>query len=164
MAGYLLVDGFRSRTVMPPGDVDRLEQTRPGYLQSRLDLWSATIDARLRKRYAVPFDSTSPPITILGWLTDIVTFEGYMARGWNPNSEQDALIAAAYVRVVGDPSKNAKGELQEAADSETGLYDLPVRADTPTSAISQGGPFGYSEQSPYTWMDVQRQAVRNGSG
>lgn len=156
MAGYLLVDGFKIRTLMPPGDVDRLEQSRPDYLQSRLDFWSDTFDARFRKRYAAPFDKSSPPLVILNWLTDVVTLEAYLARGFNPSSEQDGLIKDRYERAL--------AEVKEAADSETGLFDLPLRADNPTSAISQGGPFGYSEQSPYTFLDVQREAVRSGSG
>lgn len=152
MAAFLDLAAFKLRTVMPSADVDAIELIDPGYLDKRLTGWSGRIEARLRKRYAIPLEAPYPE-TILEWLTDIVTLEGYLKRGWNPSSAQDALIEKA--------SDTAKAELKEAADSEKGLFDLPLREDLPgTSGVAFGGPLGYSEADPYQWMDVQEEAVR----
>jgi len=151
--GYLTTAAFRDETTMPPGDVDGIEALAAGWVQRRLDRWSSFMDDRLRKRYAVPFDSDSPPATVVRWLTDLVTFDCYRRRGFNPTSEQDRAA-------ILDPMTTALEQIKEAADSETGLFDLPLRADKPeTSGIARGGPLSYAEASPYTWMDVQREAV-----
>jgi hypothetical protein len=54
-------------------------------------------------------------------------------------------------------------ELKEAADSKDGLLELPSRnTDVLGSAVNIAGPLGYSEQSPYTWTDRQREHIANG--
>lgn len=136
---------------MPGPDVDELEVRAPGFLASRLVAWSQYIDARLRKRYEVPFGDPFPEIVRI-WLTALVTVDAYQKRGWDPGSEQDELI--------NDARQAALADLREAADAETGLFDLPLRQNNAASGISQGGPFGYSEASPYEWTDVQRGAIR----
>jgi len=146
--GYMLVADFKARTIMPQDDVVRLEAAEPGFLQACLDDWSEEIDARLRKRYAVPF--TTPPRTVLRWLVKLVTRDAFSKRGHNPTSSQDAeAIEAAAAR--------AEAELKEAADSQQGLFDLPLLPATGSSAVSAGGPLAYSEQSPYRWTDLQLQ-------
>lgn len=125
----------------------------PNWVDVMLAGWSDQINARLRKRYAIP--QTAPyPETILRWLTKLGTRDSYAKRGWNPTSEQDqASIETA--------AENVLKELIEAADSEKGLIELPLRADLQAaSGVSQGGPLFYSEQSPYTGMTRQAQAGR----
>lgn len=142
---------FRERTIVPPEDVDALEVRRPGFIVKRLAYWSSLIEARLRKRYAVPFADPVPEI-VLGWLVDLVTVDVYNARGWNPSDEQAAEIVQA--------KADALDLLKEAADSETGLFDLPLREGVAESAIVADVPFGYSEQDPYTAFDRQEEAMR----
>jgi len=155
MASYLDVAAFKLRTVMPSADVDALETSEPGWLLTLLTDLSGYIDSRLSKRYATSFASP-PPVAILRWLNALATPEAYKKRGWNPSSAQDADILEA--------ARRAEAELKEAADSKEGLFDLPLRQDTTgTSGITLGGPLGYSEASPYAWMDVQAEAV-NGDG
>jgi hypothetical protein len=118
------------------------------------------VEARLRKRYSIPFIAPFPSI-VLEWQTAMLTLDMYRRRGFNPGSaqDQDAIIGAA---------TTALAEIKEAADSDTGLFDLPLRDDTTASGISQGSPLGYSEGSPYVWTDQQactgRQEDRNGRG
>jgi hypothetical protein len=145
---YLTVAQLRSRVIMPPADFDELDSS---FVQSRLDVGSSYIDGRLAKRYATPFTAPVPEV-VLGWLTAIVTPELYFRRGWDPASEQGVQITGA--------ADTAKAEIKEAADSVTGLWDLPLRQDNPASGISRGFPLAYSEASPYEWLDVQREAVR----
>jgi len=144
---------FKARTIMPAADVDRLEALFSGWIQQMLDDWSDEIDARLRKRYAVPFNATTPPRVVLRWLKHLGTRDAYAKRGWNPTSEMDreAIVAAA---------ETALAELKEAADAQNGLFDLPVLASSSASGVSKGFPFVYSEQSPYTWTDLEVVAGR----
>ncbi len=140
---------------MPPADVNALEANRSGFITKRLEIRTGEIHARLAKRYATPFSSDSPPDAVVGWLVALVTLDAYMARGFNPGSEQDGIVVA--------DSQRAQDAIKEAADSQTGLYDLPLRQDSVgTSGVTLGGPLGYSEASPYEWTDVQAEAVRNG--
>jgi hypothetical protein len=147
---YLTHAEFKARTLMKPADVDALEVKRPGHVALLLEDETAWIDARLRKRYAAPFAAPVQPV-VRRWLTQLVTLKALLAWGFHPESPQDALIEKQH--------DLATAEIKEAADAETGLFDLPLRADTTATGISKGGPLAYSEASPYTWMDRQREAV-----
>lgn len=148
---YLDVNAFKTRTVMSPEDVELLEEKAPGFLLSRLKIGTSRITAKLRKRYDAPFASPVPEV-VLGWLTAMVTPDGYRKRGWNPSDEQAAQVE--------QDRKDALAEIDQAADSVEGLYDLPLRADTTATGITRGGPLVYSEPSPYDWTDRQREAIR----
>ena len=50
--------------------------------------------------------------------------------------------------------KRTYDEIKEAADGKDGLFDIPIVEDL-DSAITTGFVLGYSEQSPYTWTDVE---------
>lgn len=147
---YLDLAGFRARTVMPSEDVDDLEDREPGFILVQLSEGSTRIDARLRKRYAVPFAQPYPEL-VLSWLTRLVTYVCYLKRGFNPSDEQAADIKQAAL--------DAASEIKEAADAKDGLWDLPVRDTADGSAISKGGCFVYAEASPWTWTDRQREQM-----
>lgn len=144
--GYLTVAEFKVRTVMPQADVDTLEVSEPGFLQQTLDDWSEEIDSRLAKRYAVPFKTPAPRV-VKRWLVSIVSPIAYDKRGWNPQQDQAAIR---------EDAKTAKEEIKEAAEAEKGLFELPLIAGSEQSGVVRGGPFGYSEISPYVWADIQR--------
>ena len=97
--------------------------------------------------------STPVPDTVLAWMTTVVTPDMYRKRGVDP---QDPTIVQ-----LEEDRKVAIAEVLEAADSETSKFDLPTNDMIPTgTAISSGGPYAYSEQSPWTWTDRQVEAVR----
>lgn len=151
---YLTLAQWKARTVMGSAAVDRIEVREPGKILSFLVRCSQNpINARLRKRYAAPFKDPVPE-AVLGWLTDLVTLLAFMLEGFNPDSAQDQLIV--------DAAKKADAEILEAADAEKGLFDLPLREDTTSSGIVNGAPLGSSDESPWAWLDRQREAVRNG--
>ena len=153
MNPYLDVVQFRVRTEMPDEDVELVESRYPGFVLARLREETAWINGRLMKRYAVPFAEPVPEI-VLGWLTKMVTPSVYRKRGWNATSEQDQEILSA--------EKTAREEIKEAANSQEGLFELPLRDNRPDiSGVSAGGPLGYSEASPYTWTDRQKEAARD---
>lgn len=151
MPAYLDLDGFKMLSTMPSEYVDEVQARYPGFIQKHLEANSGLIDARLRKRYAAPF-AEPYPVAVQLWLARVTTPTVWLRRGVDPNDQQ-------FIDVK-DSATAAWEELREAADSNEGLYDLPLRADTDKSGVSKGGPFGYSEASPYVWTDIQRRTGR----
>ena len=96
--------------------------------------------------------AAAPPVpeTILRWVTTLVTHDVLRRHGVNT---LDPLMAGLVEEV-----KVVQSEIEEAANSQTGLFDLPVSEDE-QSAIGTGGPLAYSEQSPYRWTELQVQSV-----
>lgn len=164
MSTYLTLALFRDLTVVPASYVDEVQAAHAGWVDKQLDYWSRWIDSRLRKRYASPFaahDDTPPtPVAVQGWLERLVTARVMLKRGVDQNDEQ--------VQTVLEEHRTAKEEILEAARSDENLFDLPLRTDGDASAINRGGPKGYSEQSPYVFMDEQAETAhaedRNGGG
>jgi hypothetical protein len=157
---YMDVAEFKSRTVASSNLVDgahipadwAVERAAwVTFVESRLVIETSKINARLRKRYAVPFTAPVPEI-VLGWLAALVTPKLFERRGWDPSDKQAEII-------IGDATA-AAAEILEAANSDVGLFDLPLRQDNAETGIVHGGPFGYSEASPYVWTDEQIETVR----
>lgn len=157
MATYIDFDGFRNLTTLPSSFVDDVEKVSPGWVELQLEYWSRWIDSRLRKRYATPFaafDATPPtPPTVQGWLTRIVTLRVWLKRGVDPNDLQ--------FETINEDAKSAQAEILEAANSENGWFDLPLKVNEDGSAINRGNPRVYSEASPYVWTDTQAQVGKN---
>lgn len=152
---YLDLAGFKALSLMPDEDIDALEARYPGFVAAQLADRSGWIESRLRKRYAVPF-ALPYPDTVKGWLASIVTVRAYLKRGVDPTDEQWLEVKKQ--------ADDALAEIKEAADGELGLFDLPLRADTTATGISKGGPYVYSEQSPYVWTDQQADVGRSEDG
>ena len=89
---------------------------------------------------------TPVPEVILSWLVSVVTVDLYMKRGTNPNDPGIAMLV--------DEKTRALKRLEDAANGKDGLLDLPISEDL-DSAVTTGGPLGYSEASPYVWGDIQ---------
>jgi hypothetical protein len=159
MAAYLTVERFKLLSAIPSAFVDQVELAAPGYTLAQLEYWSAWIDSKLRKRYAAPFLAPVAP-AVEGWLSRIVTPAVWTKRGVNATDEQWQYVAAE--------AEAARKEIEEAANSETGLFDLPLRGNTTDSGIVRGVPFSYSEASPYVSQSLQaqrgRQEDEGGSG
>jgi len=153
MPAYLDFVGFKARSTMPDTEVDRVEAKWPGWILQQLASYSSQLDDQLAKRYPVPFREPVPE-AIKNWLERIVTPRCYFKRGVNPSDEQFQALSA--------DAEAVWKQVALAADSNTGLYDLPLRQDTSESGITKGGPLVHSEQSPYSWTDAQAEAVRNG--
>lgn len=144
------VTDFSIRSIMPAEDVLLIEAERPGFLDAAIKGARHDLYARLRKRYKVPFDPE--PEIFVQWISRLVTPIAYRARGTNP---QDPTIT-----VLEEERKNVYAEVREAVDAKDGLYDLPLVPEGDASGISKGGPLGYSEPSPYDWLDRQAEALR----
>jgi len=148
MSAYLDIARFKLLSTIPAAFVDTIEQQEPGFIDAQLAYWSDWIDSQLRKRYDAPFQLPYPG-AVEGWLARIVTPRVWSKRGVDPNDEQ--------WKETKDDDTAARAEIDRAANSETGLFDLPLRADTKDSGIERGFPKGYSEQSPYVFTTMQAQ-------
>lgn len=146
MPAYLTVAEFTTLTLMPNEFVAVIETRYPGFIDAQLLTVSDWLDARLRKRYLVPFVAPYP-VAARGWLAKIVTPRVWLKRGVDPTDAQWPVIQ--------QDATDAIAEVTEAANSDVGLFDLPVAPGASLSAISQGNTSVYSEQSPYAWTDVQ---------
>lgn len=153
MTAYLDADAFATLSLMPSELIDELETASSGWLDAQLEMWSAKIDARLVKRYAVPFTTEPYPLAVRGWLAQIVTYRAYLRRGVDPTDAQMVEIKADH--------DNAWAEIKEAADATDGLFELPLRQDTSASGIVKSATLAYSEQSPFVAFDAQADAGRN---
>lgn len=145
MAWVLTETRFRELTTMPMERVDDLTAAAPKFLEAQLAAESSKVAARLRKRY--PAFVSPVPVIIEQWVTRLVTPRCFQRLGVDPNDQQ--------YQDIRDDGKLADAELTEAANSDTGLLELSQNDSTDTAAATKGGPFGYSEQSPYTWLDKQ---------
>lgn len=143
---YCTLAEFKSIAVMPGTDVDALEAANSGWIDGQLRFHSRWIDSRLAKRYPVPF-VTPYPESVQLWLVRIVTVRAYLKRGVDPNDEQFELIS--------EDAKMALKEIEEAANSETGLFELPTTEGSAVAGATRGSPRSYTEASPYTWADEQ---------
>lgn len=150
---YLTLAEFRLLTIIPAVDIDNVEADTPGFVVARLAANSSKINARLRKRYAVPFvkdpvRELEYPEIVLDWLVKLTQVDVYLKRGFDPADQSIAHVKA--------DKDLAEADLLEAANSETGLFDLPLNNSKDPSAITKAGPMAYTETSPYVWTTSQR--------
>ena len=148
---YLDLDEYKEYTVLPAVDIDDVETIQAGWIDRKLRAVSYAVDARLRKRYAVPFSAPYPD-AVCDWVARIMDPLLLKKRGVDATDEQFVSIA--------EDATAAREEIKEAADAEEGLFDLPTLDTADASAISKGAPLGYSEASPYVGMDVQEELGR----
>jgi hypothetical protein len=149
---YLSDAEFRILTLLPVNVVDEVESRTPGWLTAQLTTVSSRFDARFAKRYAAPFIAPYPTV-VQEWLAHIVSWRCYLKRGVNSLDSEAAEYKAQHDEAI--------KEVLEAANSENGLFELPLRQDVPDgSGVVRGGPRAYTEASPYVWMDVQAEAGR----
>lgn len=155
MAAYVDSDYVKAVGCMPAADIDSVEEVYPGTFEAIATTISRIVDSKLHKRYETPF-KTPYPEAIRFHVAQIVAFQLYLKRGFQPGSTQDDLIVKA--------RDDGWSFIKEASDSVAGLVELPIRED-PTNtgnAVTRSGGLSYSEASPYSWMDVQRERLQGG--
>lgn len=155
MSALLTLDEYKMRSVLPDEYVDAIESRKSGWTAQQLASVTAEIYAALSKRYVTPFDVVHEvPRSWAAWIVDARVL---LRRGVDPDE------TAPDVATIFAAAETARTQIQSAANSETGLFELPLRANDPTSpsAVVRGGPLSYSEQSPYAWTSGQRERGRD---
>ena len=143
---YLDRNEYMEYSVLPMTTIDDVEAIQEGWIDRKLAAISMSVDARLRKRYTVPF--TAPyPEAVKDWVARLMDPLTLKKGGVDATDEQFLSID--------EDAKAAREEIKEAADANEGLFDLPALDTADASAISKGAPLGYSEASPYVGGDVQ---------
>lgn len=159
MPSYVTEEQFRLRTLVPAYVLDEIETQTPGWLNAQLEALYAEINARMGKRYNVPFPSP-PPSVVQSWTIHIVSLNAWLKRGVSAIDETFAEYQKKHDR--------AYDEMKEAADSTAGLFELPLSAADDASGVKRGTPLVYSEQSPYVGFTRQartgREEDRRGDG
>lgn len=143
---------------IPSAIIQQLESEQPGAFDAICEAISRTFDARLHKRYATPFKEPVPEIIRIN-VSMVVAYQVWLKVGFNPQSEQDALLKMA--------RDDALEWLKEAANAETGLDELPSREDPASgddSAAKRTRPLARTDASPYTWTRRQADRVRSERG
>lgn len=146
--GYITREEFVLMTVMPATYVAEIETKTAGWIDKQIDMASARVDTQLRKRYDVPFANPAPVI-VKEWVARMVEVSCWLKRGVRTTDEQFLEYKAR-----GD---KALEELDLAANSETGLFDLPLSGTNTSGVVTRSWPRAYSEASPYVWTDDQRE-------
>ena len=137
--------------VVPAGTLAAI--TSPNAFDVASRRWQSRILAFLRKRYDVTkIDPANPPDALLDWIARAVLPDMWRARGANPSDAQTA-------DAIADREAVMKEVQVEASDVSNGLIELPLANDEAGSGVSQGGPYGYTEASPYVAFDAQRTAA-----
>ena len=146
MSCYVAMQDVKDFGAMPGSDVDALEAQSAGITLRIATAVSGVFDGRLRKRYRAPFAVPYPEALVMK-VAQETAYRLFLRRGFNPTSANDQAIAKDHDEV--------EAWLKEAADSEKGFIDLPLIDSGGASGVNAGGPLGYSEASPYDWLDVQ---------
>jgi hypothetical protein len=141
---------FEAHSTMNPADVDAFEVAWPGRLATLFASWSRFVDGLLRKVYVVPLQEPAP-IEVRLAVVRIVTAEAFKILGYRPGSSEKEVSDA--------DAAAALASLKELAAAD-GRLELPLKDEAPEAeGPGKGAPLGYSETSPWTWTDIQREEV-----
>lgn len=146
MPSYLTFAEYKARSRLRDSTIDRAGSAK---VEVWLREYSSDINSRLTKRYAVDFADPGPkPEILLGWLTAFVDRDVQEFCGGPPEGREDEWIVKRADR--------AEEKLKEAADSEQGLRELPLRDTDPlgSSAINKGAPMVVSYHTVYDAFDA----------
>ncbi len=156
MTEYVDIDYVKLVGQMLPDEIDAVESANPGFTAANALAVSRLFDSILAKRYATPVREPVPE-SLKYNVAQVVVQRLWRRHGDSPTNQ-------AKTDEVNEAAKDAIAWARDGANSEIGLVELPARegAQTDADGVSKGGPFVYSEQSPYTWNDVQADAVRSG--
>lgn len=135
MPSPLSLAAYRTTTTIPTSLVDRCAAQGKS-VQTWLDIHWSHIKARLVKRYAIEddFQGGDVPQKITEWLLVLTDINVWACVGGVPEGREDGWADKDRDRV--------REELVEAANADSGLFELPLRASDAlgASAVNKGGP------------------------
>jgi phage gp36-like protein len=155
MSCYPTLQDVMDLGILLEEDVRWLEERYPGIVLRTSTKVSGTFDDYLSKRYGTPFQAPYPD-SLIDHVAAVVAYRLLVKRG--TKAEGTKVAAAEKAR------DEAMAWVQEAANSKDGLIELVRAQSTPRGAVAvnRGGPLSYSEASPYSFMDVQRERINGG--
>lgn len=153
MSQYVQITDVKMLGSMPSEDIDQLETLYPGITNATATAVSGLFDSKLAKRYGAPFTAPYPDAIVFNVARE-VAWRLWLKRGYNPSGQLDQSLEKDHLEAI--------AWLDEAANSQTGLVELPSKQDVlgASGAVNRGGPLAYHESSPWTWTDLQRTAGR----
>lgn len=117
------------------------------FVEVQVEIFESKLNDQLRNRYAVPF--ANPNATVKGWIAAQVAFEVIKKRGIDPTD----VMYGEYR----DAAKLARDEITAAADSDKGMFELPLLVTvTPVAR----GFRGISDADPAAWKRRQGERAR----
>lgn len=159
MPAYLTQAEYTTRTWISDSWIADALARKAGIIDTTLDLESARIDASLAKRYSVPFELPAP-VVVQRWLVSLVNVQVMLVIGVDQTDLMYQVVQGQYDTTL--------SELERAANSDTGLFELPPKATLDGTAVTRGFPRYYSEHSPYVGFSQQaitgREQDRKGRG
>jgi phage gp36-like protein len=155
MSCYATARDIKIRGILLEEDVLWLEERYPGIVLEFAEDTSSSFDDYLSKRYGTPFRSPYPRSLVKN-VSAVVAYELLVKRG--------AKVDGTKLDAAQRAHEAAWAWVKEAANSKDGLIELVNAQSTPRGvvAVDRGGPLSYSEASPYSFMDVQRERVGSG--
>lgn len=117
---YVSEADFRKSTRLAVAVVNSIDTERPDFIDVALSERSAELNARLRKRYNVPLTMAEVPTMVRRWVIVLVSYDVLTASGFPANGSEEPIVAEYQL---------ALEQIKETADTENGLYELPLYAD-----------------------------------
>jgi hypothetical protein len=134
---YADLAGYKRRSPIVPEDIDWVASKYPGYLEHRIAVQSAWINARLKKRYAVPLGQEAPTLVALGTAPPAVTLAGVPRIGTLEIAIQvttPGIVGVAVVQWTADGGESWTTGVVAAASVTLGTTGL--------SALFPAGSYG----------------------
>ena len=88
---YLDVEEYKQYSNLPDVDIDDMEAIQAGWIDRKLRALSNAVDARLRKRYSVPFVAPFPD-QVCDWVARLMDVALLKKRGVDATDEQFVSI------------------------------------------------------------------------
>jgi len=120
------------------------------FINTQIRMIRAKIYDRLRVRYDVDAMKLAEPDTVKRWIGELIAPKVYRKRGIDPTD----AVYTEFLRVA----EAAEAEITAAADSVTGLYQLPLSSSNESSAATKPKIASSSDADPGAWK--RRQALR----
>lgn len=138
---YLTYEQLADYSELP---IEYLAEAGPDFCTAQIAIAESRIRDQLSKRYNMDA-IVSANDTLKGWIAALVSVKVLTRRGIDPT---DILW-----KTIQDAATIANDEIKQAAQSDTGRFDLP-RA----TAVRKSVIVGSSDHDPHAW--IRRQAIK----
>lgn len=159
MADALTEADFRRISLVPPAWVERVqtqlfpsEPGQPSWVLEQCRLKQAWVYSRLDLNYDVQKFGDPVPAIIKQWIAYLVAADLLMLLGDEPNQED--------IDRYEKRADQSRADIEAAANSETGLFSLPLKQGTSTDGAQRKTVRYTHTASPYVSLRMQRDRGR----